>query len=148
MKKVVLILTMILTLCCLTGCGNNKTLSCKFEKEYDDYTISVEHNFTFENEEIISYENNNYMKFDSTTKRDNMYNQLDAMSSYFENVDGLSFKLNINENNELKQSVKIDDVSVIPTIFESFVSELGGIDKNSTKEEIKTTLEKDDYICK
>ena len=146
-KKISLVLLCGIILLGVSGCGK-KDLTCVLNNDYEDYTINTTDTYTFDNDKIKSYENNVYMKFNNSTIMNDMYEQLSTMENYFSNIDGLTYKITINENDELKVLVKIDDVSAIPKIFESFTSEREGVNRNSTKDEIIKSYEKDDFVCK
>ena len=146
MKKKINLLLCGVILLGLCGCGK-KDLTCVSNNEYEDYTINTTDTYTFDNDKIKSYENKVYMKFNDSSIMNSMYEQLSPMEEYFSNIDGLTYKITINENDELKVLVKIDDVSAIPTIFESFTSEIEGINQNSTKDEIIKSYEDDDFVC-
>jgi len=146
-----MLVSIMLLLVGVNGCGKRKNLSCSYEKGFDNYLMKLELNFGFEDNKIKTYEDNRYMKFNSETMRDNFYKQLNALSGSFKNIDGLTYKLSINEENELKQLLKIENVASISNTFESFMSEFskyGKINENTTKDEIKEILEKSNYVCK
>lgn len=134
MKKIIYLCLLLF----MTGCTENKELSCDYNYKDDSMNVSINVYMSFNNNKITKLKNTiNY-----TTDDKNLQNDIIEQYRLDNTVDGIKFSSNTNNNNvEIVQEVDYDLVSNENDDYEIMNSDV-------SYDEAKKSLLESKYICK
>lgn len=141
MKKILVFVSFFLL---LSGCSNEKTLVCTTTVQEDQKTdIKVVAKWKNDNLENFQLETIYYLENTLTLKQQETFkNYIDESMSSWKNKEGIKYHSSL-EKNQLNLTLEVDASKEMKALEAFSINE-----KNSTYEEFKKSLEKQNYVCK
>lgn len=141
MKKILVFISFFLL---LLGCSNEKTLVCTTTVQENQKTdIKVVAKWKNDKLENFQLETIYYLENTLTLKQQETFkNYIDESMSSWKNKSGINYYSSL-EKNQLNLTLEVDASKEMKALEAFSINE-----KNSTYEEFKKSLEKQNYVCK